>query len=101
LPETEPVEYGNHKEREYDDGWEVTGTKLMQLIGNKYANRAEEDKFESGEQKGDSIIALQAQVEELKQEIAYHGTITGSGSVAKSGYVGKLTDARPWRPGKR
>jgi len=93
-PDTELVEYVKHKEREYDNGWEVTHTELMQLVGNKYATRAAEEDFEGGEEKVDSIIALQAQVDELKREIAYHGTSKGSGSTVKSGYAGK-TSGRP------
>ena len=94
-PDPDLVDYVKRKEMEYDDGWEVTHTELMQLVGNKYATRAAEEEFEGGEEKVESIIALQAQVDELKQEIAYHGGSSKGSGASKTGYQGKSLNVRP------
>ena len=101
-PDAELVEYVKYKEREYDDGWEVTDNELMQLVGNKYALRAEEDDAEGGEIKEDGIIALQAQVEELKQELSYRaGPTTKFGSNVKSGQSAKSGGRPPMESWKK
>ena len=84
-PNADLVDYVKDKQNAFDEGANVTANELMQMIVVKYSNLKEEEEEEYVHIKPESedIIALQAQVEELKQAMTRKGQ--SGGSVPKSG----------------
>jgi len=73
------VDYVKQKINDYDEGHDLTADELMHMVGNKYVTRAGESDFEGGRKDKETLIALQAELDDLKEVVAQAGETTGSG----------------------
>jgi hypothetical protein len=73
------VNYVKQKINNFDEGHDLTADKPMHMVGNKYVTRLGESDFEGGRKDKETLIALQAELDDLKEDIAQAGETTGGG----------------------
>ena len=79
-PDADLVDYVKQKINDkYDEGHDLTANKLMHMVGNKYVTRPGESDFEGGRKDKETLIALQAELDVLKEVVAQAGETTGGG----------------------
>ena len=78
-PDADLVDDVKQKINDYDEGHELTANELMQMVGNKYVTRSGESDFEGGRKDKETLIALQAELDDLKEVVAQAGETTGGG----------------------
>jgi hypothetical protein len=78
-PDADLVDYVKQKINDYNEGHDLTADELMHMVGNKYVTRLGESDFEGGREDKETLIALQARLDDLKEVVAQAGETTGSG----------------------
>jgi len=79
LPDADLVNYVKQKINDYDEGHDLTADELMHMVGNKYVTRSGESDFEGGRKDKETLIALEAELDDLKEVVAQAGETTRSG----------------------
>jgi hypothetical protein len=75
-PDADLVDYVKQKINDYHD---LTANELMRMVGYKYVTRLGESDFEGGQKDKETLIALQAELYDLKEVVAQAGETTAGG----------------------
>jgi hypothetical protein len=78
-PNADLVDCVNQKINDYGEGHDLTADELMHMVGKKYVTRAGESDFEGGRKDKETLIALQVELDDLKEVVAQAGETTGGG----------------------
>ena len=77
-PDADLVNYAKQKINDYDEGHDLTTDELVHMVRNKYVTRPGESDEGSRKDK-EALIALQAELDDLKEDVAQAGETTGGG----------------------
>jgi len=73
IKDKEFTKYINDKKNEYDEGKDFNPSQLMLLASNKFKTMKQDDEWNAPSEEQEQIMALQAQVNKLKQSKANKG----------------------------